>query len=327
MAISSIKNKTSGRKLLVGNVFWGDGTNRALWAGGENNSSIKQNVIQWFQMSTSGTAYDFGDLTVARASLASCASSTRAVFSGGTSSSVYGSNDGTIDYVGFSGRQNAVNFGTMSISRTLHFSHSSSTRGIFAGGYSGAASPSGTVQGNIEYITIASTGNGTSFGSLVTSRHQAGGSGSTTRAVFGGGDNGSPGYSATNQNQIDYITIASTGNATSFGIIISAARGVASCSSNTRALFFGGITSSGASTTIQYITIASTGNAVTFGDLSSGNYGGNATSNNIYGYIGFARVINYVTIASLGNTTSFLTLPDTTNPYPASATSSAHGGL
>lgn len=325
MAISSIKNKTSGRKLLVGNVFWGDGTNRALWAGGENNSSVKQNTIQWFQMSTSGTAYDFGDLTVARVYLASCASSTRGIFSGGTSGS-YGTNNNTIDYVGFSGRQNAVDFGDMSISRTLHFSHSSSTRGIFAGGYSGAASPSGTVQGNIEYLTIASAGNGTSFGDLATARHQAGGSGSTTRAVFGGGDNGSPGYSANNLNNIDYITIASTGNATGFGSLIAAARGVASCSSNTRALFFGGITS-GASTTIQYVTIASTGNAVSFGDLSSGNYGGQATSNNIYGYIGFARVISYVTIASTGNTTSFLTLPDTTNPYPGTATSSAHGGL
>lgn len=325
MAISSIKNKTSGRKMLLGNPMWGDGTNRALWAGGENDSSTKQNTVQWFQMSTSGTAYDFGDLTVARNYLASAASSTTAVFSGGTSGS-YGSNNNTIDYVGFSGRQNAVDFGDLSISRTLHFSHSSSTRAIFAGGYSGGTSPSGTVQGNIEYITIASAGNGTSFGSLVTSRHQAGGSGSTTRAVFGGGDTGNPGYSATNQNQIDYVTIASTGNATSFGTLIAAARAVASCSSNTRSLFFGGV-ASGASTTIQYVTIASTGNAISFGDLSSGNFGGQATSNNIYGYIGFARVINYVTIASTGNTTSFLTLPDTTNPYPATATSSAHGGL
>ena len=53
MAISSMKNKTSGRKLLVGNAFWGDGTNRALFVGGENDAGTKQNVIEWFQMSTS----------------------------------------------------------------------------------------------------------------------------------------------------------------------------------------------------------------------------------------------------------------------------------
>jgi len=326
MAISSIKNKTSGRKLLVGNVFWGDGSNRALWAGGENNSSIKQNTIQWFQMSTSGTAYDFGDLTVARNYLASAASSTRAVFSGGTSLSTYGTNVNTIDYVGFDGRQNAVNFGNLSIGRFLPMFHSSSTRGIIAGGYSGSATPNGTVQSNIEYITIASAGNGTSFGTLTLARHQGGGSGSQTRAVFGGGDTGTPGYSATNQNTIDYITIASTGNAISFGGLTTSRRGVASCSSNTRSLFFGGI-DSGASTVIDYVTIATTGNAASFGSLSSANYGGQATSNNIYGYIGFSRVISYVTIASTGDTTSFLTLSDTTNPYPAVATSSAHGGL
>lgn len=282
MAISSIKNKTSGRKLLVGNVFWGDGTNRALFAGGENDAGTKQNVIEWFQMSTSGRSYDFGDLTVARAYVTSVASTTRAVFSGGTSSSTYGSNNNTIDYVGFAGRQNAVDFGDMSISRFVHASHSSSTRGISAGGYSGNASPNGTIQGNIEYITIASAGNGTSFGTLTLARHQMGGSGSTTRAVFGGGDNGHPGTSAFNQNNIDYITIASTGNATSFGALISATRAPASCSSNTRALWFGGI-ASGAITTIQYVEIASTGNAVSFGDLSVGNYGGYATSNGIYG--------------------------------------------
>ena len=88
------------------------------------------------------------------------------MFSGGTSSSQYGSNNNTIDYVGFAGRQNAVDFGDMSISRFVHASHSSSTRGISAGGYSGNTSPNGTIQGNIEYITIATTGNSIDFGDL-----------------------------------------------------------------------------------------------------------------------------------------------------------------
>ena len=74
-----------------------------------------------------------------------------------------------------------------------------------------------------------------------------------------------------------YVTIASTGNATDFGVPIfgsgeNKARGSSGASNTTRGVFFGGdnITSN----RIQYITIASTGNGTTFGDLvyNSGSY-------------------------------------------------------
>jgi hypothetical protein len=75
------------------------------------------------------------------------------------------------------------------------------------------------------------------------------------------------------------VTIASTGNATDFGDLISAFGGCAGCSSATRGLVGGG----GPSNVIQYVTIASTGNATDFGDLvvstevlgaCSGSHGG-----------------------------------------------------
>jgi len=77
--------------------------------------------------------------------------------------------------------------------------------------------------------------------------------------LFGGGDTGSA------SNIIDYVTIASAGNATDFGDLTAARIYVASCSNSTRGLFGGG---SGPSNVIDYVTIASAGNATDFGDLT-----------------------------------------------------------
>ena len=87
---------------------------------------------------------------------------------------------------------------------------------------------------------------------------------SSTRGVFGGG-NGP-------QNTIDYITIATTGNATDFGDLTIARYSLGACSSSTRGVFGGGNTGS-TSNVIDYVTIASAGNATDFGDLTVARYG------------------------------------------------------
>ena len=76
------------------------------------------------------------------------------------------------------------------------------TRGIIAGG----GFP--TVVDTIEFVTMASKGNGTDFGNLTSSRGGLGGCSNSTRGIFGGGfTNDSLGGS---NNTIDFITIAST---------------------------------------------------------------------------------------------------------------------
>ena len=93
----------------------------------------------------------------------------------------------------------------------------------------------------------------------------ASGSSSQTRGLFNGGQPGPV-------NTIQYITIASTGNATDFGdMTISATLGAAA-SSHITALFAGGGTSSYYNN-ISSVTIATTGNAIDFGDLLAGNFG------------------------------------------------------
>ena len=65
---------------------------------------------------------------------------------------------------------------------------------------------------------------------------------------------------------IDFVTIASTGNATAFGNLGTGVRSTSSVANATRGVVGGGVPTT---STMQYVTIASTGNSQTFGTLSS----------------------------------------------------------
>ena len=179
------------------------------------------------------------------------------------------------------------------------------TRGLFAGGVGGYVT-------TIDYVTIATTGNATSFGALTIGRSELGSCASATRGLFMSGLVYSGGYIY--YNTIDYVTIASTGNATDFGDLSANKMSGAACSSSTRGLFGGGYTTAASSSyinVIDYVTIANTGNATDFGDLTAARgflascssttrgiwAGGNTNSS--------SNVIDYVTIASTGNATDF----------------------
>ena len=81
--------------------------------------------------------------------------------------------------------------------------------------------------------------------------------GNRGRGCFAGGrDSGS-----SNQDNIDFIEITTTGNAQSFGDLATARMWPGGCGSSTRGIFGSG----SPSTNIDYITIASAGNGITFG--------------------------------------------------------------
>jgi len=168
---------------------------------------------------TTGSAADFGDLTLARGTLSACSSPTRGVWAGGDASG--SAQNATIDYITISSTGNATSFGSLSTGTTELAGCSSSTRGLFGGGYTSSRTTA------ITYITIASTGNSTSFGSLTLGRNALAALSSSTRAVFAGGDPGNAPYTT---NVIDYVTIASTGNATDFGDLTVARDQVVGCS-------------------------------------------------------------------------------------------------
>jgi len=79
-------------------------------------------------------------------------------------------------------------------------------------------------------------------------------------------------------NVIDYVTMATAGNATDFGDLTVARSDPASASNGTRATFGGGHSSSATDDTIDYVTIDTAGNATDFGNLSVGRSGGGGLS-------------------------------------------------
>ena len=124
-------------------------------------------------------------------------------------------------------------------------------------------------------------------------------------------------------NTIDYINIATTGDAVDFGDM-TVARGDYSgtISSRTRGCFAGGYFPSGKVRydVIDYITIAQTGNAIDFGNLTQGRNSGAPLSSATRGlYAGGyypapsrSDIIDYFTIASTGNAADFGNLTDET---------------
>ena len=124
-----------------------------------------------------------------------------------------------------------------------------------------------------------------------------------TRGIWGGGDDPSEDYT----NLIQYITIASIGNATDFGDLSSARYRVSGFAAATRGCFAGGYDGSNQHTTIEYITIATPGNTTDFGDLTVARSGSASCASAVRGLVagGSSNVIDYVTIASTGNAINF----------------------
>jgi len=87
------------------------------------------------------------------------------------------------------------------------------------------------------------------------------------------------GSAPSDSNVIDYVTIATTGNATSFGNLSVARSTYASgTASPLRAVFPGGFTPS-MTATIDYVTISTLGNGVNFGSMTVARYGHTSCSN------------------------------------------------
>ena len=142
-------------------------------------------------------------------------------------------------------------------------------------------------------------------GILATSPEQQTGG---TRGLFLGGSN-EPDPSSV-YDIIDYINIATTGNASDFGNLSSTRQEGGGFGGPTRGFHFGG---DPAINTIEYVTFSSTGNATDFGDTTGdqskhGIGGADRTRGIMYlGWTNPARVniIEYVTMASTGNAKDF----------------------
>ena len=68
---------------------------------------------------------------------------------------------------------------------------------------------------------------------------------------------------------MEFITIATTGNATDFGDLTGSSTMPASTASTTRVVFAGGSRSPNYTNIIDFVTIATVGNATDYGDLTA----------------------------------------------------------
>ena len=127
------------------------------------------------------------------------------------------------------------------------------------------------------------------------------------RGITGGGF-----VSPASQNVMDYVEIATTGNALDFGDLTSILRNIATCASSTRGTFAGG-QSPGNTNIICYTTISSSGGANDFGDLSTTTTNSNdgVLSDNTRGIILFGSpadvqgTLEFITIPTTGDSSEF----------------------
>ena len=210
-------------------------------------------------------------------------------------------NTDVIEYLTISTLGDAKDFGDATrTDRHAYSGVSSRTRGCWGGGF-----PQST-QTTIDYITFAQLGNATDFGDMFQGRIGAPGLSNETRGCWMGGY--TYGSGSGTKDTIDYITIATTGNAQDFGNLGAAKEfaSQSSCASSTRGIAF---RMNG--NAIEYITIATTGNATDFGDDGTATGAGGGLSNATRGIIaaggtpGNANTISYITIATTGNSSDF----------------------
>ena len=271
---------------------------RGIIMGGNNGTAI-QNIIQYFDITSTGNASDFGDLTSIKQTGGAVSNATLALYGGGYSTATISD----VDYVTIATTGNASDAGNLTYARYSLGAFSNGTRGVFCGGTDSvnnntvdyvtiatsvtaadfgdslvamrlygtssdntygiqAGGYTGGQVNTIQYYTIDTAGNATDFGDLTASYYDKQGVYDLTYSVFAGG---SP-----STDTIDYITTATTGNASDFGDLLSTKRFWmgSGCSNGTRGVFCGGGENATGSNTLQYITIATPSNATDFGDMT-----------------------------------------------------------
>jgi len=310
---------TSGMAIPSGSTEYRGGRGRGITGGGFV-SPASQNVMDFIEIATLGDALDFGDLTSILRNIATCASSTRGTFAGGQSPG----NTNIICYTTISSKGGANDFGDLSTTMTNSNDGvlSDNTRGIVLMG-----SPA-DIQGTLEFITIATTGNSSGFGELSLKRRHTATMASPTRGIFASGKED---IGSTFLKLIDYVTIQSKGTAVKFGetLAMETEQSVGA-GNNTRGLICGGLTPS-LLDTIEYITIATEGNATDFGNLTDSRHGSASMSSSTRACVaggtapGNSDVIDFVTIATTGDAVDFGNL--TVARTVPQGLSDSHGGL
>jgi hypothetical protein len=226
----------------------------------------------------------------------------RAVWAGGQRSS------GLVDVIFYTATNGSnvvgTDFGDLANACNYLASASNGTTAIFNGGVGQTASL-------IEKVTIATTGNASTWSGTATSATQKAGASNGTKGFFMGGMTPSPGASVI--DTIEVVTIDTEANATDWGDLVGAKRnGPGACGqTNGRILVGGGWGPSLLLDEIEYFDSQNAGNAYSFGNLAQNAAYTCASCNDTKavwagGYGGSrSNFQNIVTIATAANATDF----------------------
>jgi len=243
---------------------------RGFIAAGRTPSN--RSTIDFVTFASTGTTTAWGDnlTTAGTADNMGFANSTRGVSKSGYTSP---GSAGTFDFITMSSTGGVNDFGDLIASGDAGGAFASPTRGVVAGGYEPAN------DNTISFVTITTTGNAQDFGDLLIGRYSLGACSNSTRGVWAGGQQRSPSPDTSPKTLMEFIQIATKGNASDFGDLSVARSTLSGVSSKTRGVWGGGYTPS-STDVIDYFAFATHGTAVDFGNLSvrSGGKGGSASN-------------------------------------------------
>ena len=252
---------------------------------------------------------------------------TRGIFSQGTVPG--GGQTGIHDYITLSTTGNAIEFGDTNAIYAQGCC-ADRTRGLFAGGDSPAAQ-------DIDFVTIQSLGNANDFGDLKDQKFGMASCSNPTRGLYmGGAVSGTENDPANQKNEIEFITIPTTGNAQDFGNLSERRAQSGAASNSIRGIVFGGRYAP-TQTIIDFVNIATLGNSITFGTLSrsetrdggamaSSTRAAHGGGDNLFpSTVNPTNTIEYVSIATQGNSVDFGDLTQARKHL--GGLSNGHGGL
>ena len=280
--IATLGNATDFGNLAQGGMRMGGACaseTRGLIGGGYKpaaSPSAVVDIIEYFTMASQGNTIDFGNLSDARGEVNACSNSTRGMWVGGEDVPFADMN--ILDYIEIATLGNALDFGDLTEDVRDPQAFASPVRGVRSGGNDATDSD---ISETIDFWKFASKGNATRFGDLVTRSTGPGNCSSNTRGFMLGGS------SPDRFSFIQYITIASEGNANYFGDLhVKDAVNHSGTSNSTRGIKAGGA-NPGSTNAIEYFNMSTAGNAADFGDLTLARNNMGSTSDSHGGLGGF----------------------------------------
>jgi len=134
---------------------------------GGNAGATSYNVIDFFNVNTTGNATDWGNLGTSRGGGGAASNATRGLVGGGGNPVSSSTNTARIDYITWASTGNSAYFGNLTLARYYKVGGvSNDTRGVFVTGRNSSFQGSNVM----DYVTLASTGNATDFGNLTAAK-------------------------------------------------------------------------------------------------------------------------------------------------------------